>query len=78
MPTSTKALPNEYGVTWHASRSGRLQIALAPRNRTHGPGGPGWDVWTLRTGTHDLTPHGGKFATEAEARRHANQVWRNH
>jgi len=72
-----KARANEHGVTWAASRSGDIQIALA-----RSPGGlraDGWDVWALYTGTHDLAPVTRTFTgagAERAARAYANELWR--
>lgn len=69
-----KAQPNEHGVTWAPSKSGKLQIAVAPAttraDATH--------VHTLWTGTHDVGPGGETFKGanhEARARAHANHLW---
>lgn len=72
MSATRKAEPNEMGVTWAPSRSGRVRIAMR-----HQPGHPKpWHVWGIYTGTHDLAPITREFRTEAEARAHANRCWR--
>lgn len=65
-----KAQPNEHGVTWATSKSGRLRIAVRQFCGT-------WDVWALYTDTHDLAPASRAFIDEPAARAYANDLWRN-
>jgi hypothetical protein len=79
--TSTKAQPNEHGVTWATSRSGELQIAVGPDKpvrHTLPDGEHQVQVWAVRTGTHDVTAarnFTGPSRVE-DARAYANRLWR--
>lgn len=82
MTTATatrKAAPNEHGVTWAVSRTGRISIAIRRKacTRNHDT----WEVWALYTGTHDLVGVTREFSgpadkAEADARKYANMLWR--
>lgn len=72
---ATKPEANEHGVTWAPSKSGRFQIACVSASRRDLDRGPGWEVWAIRTGTHDID-YAQAFPNEAEARKHANWLWR--
>lgn len=54
---------------WHTSRSGKARIALGLVNGK-------FQVWALRTGTHELLPVTKNFVDEAKAREWANFVWK--
>jgi hypothetical protein len=69
--TSSKAQPNEHGVTWADTKDGTIAVAVAERNGE-------WEVWGIYKGTHDLAPISRNFTgkdAEANARAYANQVW---
>lgn len=79
---SRKAQPDEHGVTWAPSRSGKLQIALGPDKpvrHTLPDGEHEIQVWALYTGTHDITL-AERFTgpnRDRAARDYANWLWRN-
>lgn len=60
--------PNEHGVYWAPSKSGRVQIAVG---QVHGQ----WKVWGIYTGTHDMAPISRNCRSEADARDWANRQW---
>jgi hypothetical protein len=73
-----KAKANRHGVTWATSKNGKLDIAVGPDSRFPGKKYPGWRVWALYKGTHDLAPVARDFpgpTGEADARKYANEVW---
>jgi hypothetical protein len=74
--TATKAQPNQYGVSWVTSRTGKLDIALHPPGDGVTRADNGWEVTALYAGTHDLAPVTRRFVGEPEARRYANELWR--
>jgi hypothetical protein len=77
MNTDTQARPNEHGVTWSPSKSGRIQIAVGPDEP--GVGRHVVRVWLIRTGTHDLANGSRTFTGPdrvTEAREYANELWR--
>ena len=62
---------------WAESKSGNYRIALrSPEENPQTRFAARWQVWTIRTGTHDLGPHTRDFATEDEARAYANGLYR--
>ena len=75
---TTETQTTEGTVTrWAESKSGRYRIALrTPEEDPQTRFGARWQVWTIRTGTHDLGPHTRDFDTEDEARAYANGLYR--
>ena len=69
----SKAQPNEHGVRWAASQSGRLQIAVGRVGV-----GDTYQVWAIYTGTHDLAPRTRGFGDDlAAANEYANRLWKD-
>jgi hypothetical protein len=76
---AAKAQPNEHGVTWSPSKSGRIQIAVGPDQPGIGrfTGMTIVKVWAIYTGTHDVVT-GSTFTgpqRDADARDYANELW---
>lgn len=73
--SSSKAQPNDHGITWAPSKSGKAQVAL--RQMPHKFDRGDWMVWAVYTGTHDMAISR-SFTNEQEARKFANWVWRTY